>query len=258
MKNKILIYDDIGASGVVVLKKALQEEFSSRKIAVETVSAEDILTKNVLNSSVAAFFMPGAAADDYHLKLGKSGKDLIRSYVESGGIYYGICAGAYFASQKAVFEPKNHKLRKINDYGLNLIDAVAVGTLQKELNIKPYEATANATAVVPLQDAQTNAVYTSYYHGGPWFVCKKKSPVIILTYYNLPAKKLPAVIAEKVSKGLVIASGVHYETTGSALSKCLLPDRTDYRTAQKVISELNRTEYLRRALFQKMMYYTRV
>ena len=256
MKNKILIYDDIGASGVMVLKKALQEEFSSRKIAVETVSAEDILTKNVLNSSVAAFFMPGGAADEYHLKLGKSGKDLIRSYVESGGIYYGICAGAYFASKKAVFEPKNHKLRKINDYGLNLIDAVAVGTLQKELNIKPYEATANATAVVPLQDAQTNVVYTSYYHGGPWFVCKKN--VVILMYYNLPAKKLPAVIAEKVSKGLVIVSGVHYETTGSALSKCLLPDRTDYRTAQKVISELNRTEYLRRLLFHKMMYYTRV
>lgn len=257
VKNKILIYEDIGTAGVAVLKESLKNYFKNQEILIKTVSAEDILTKNVLNSDVIAFFMPGGAADYYHLKLGRKGKDYIRSYVEAGGIYYGICAGAYFASEKAVFEPRIHTLRKISDYGLHLIDAVAIGTLQKELKIKPYEPTADATAVVPLQDADTRELYTSYYHGGPWFVRPKSSQSVVLAYYKLPMKRLPAIIAEKVSKGLVIASGVHYEITGEALEKCLLPVRTDYEKARKVMIRLKRSEYYRQLLFHKMMHYTR-
>ncbi len=258
MKNKILIYDDIGTAGVTVLQEALNKEFSAKGILIETVSADAIIHQNALSSNVVAFFMPGGSADYYHLKLGASGKQFIRSYVESGGIYYGICAGAYFAAKKAVFEPQISHLRKINDYGLNLIDAIAIGTLQKELNIKPYEPTAAATAVVLLQDRINSNSYAAYYHGGPWFVKKAQSKGSVIANYRLPDKSLPAVIVEPIGKGLVIVSGVHYETTATALKKCLVERKADYPIARKIVSELDRVEPLRRALFQKIIDYTRV
>lgn len=256
MKRKILIYDDEGAAGVSVLKEEVQKYF--RNLSVETVSAENILTENVLTPDVKAFFMPGGAADFYHFKLGEKGKALIRSYVEQGGIYYGICAGAYFAASKAIFEFGFPHLKKISAYGLNLIDAVAVGTLQRELGIKPYEPTAEATAVVTLQDADTSAPYASYYHGGPCFICKKNSRTVVLSHYILPERKAPAIVAEKVKKGLVIASGVHYETSGETLEKRLLLSQSDYKTAQKIAKQLKSCEYRRQQLFQKMMYFARM
>lgn len=94
--------------------------------------------------------MPGGAGTPYRHKLEVYGNEKIRSYVRAGGMYYGICAGAYYACEKTVFEADIPELRIVSRCGLDLIKGTAVGTLYKELGILPYSRNASSSAVVEL------------------------------------------------------------------------------------------------------------
>ena len=67
--------------------------------AVRYVDADDIRA-GALDSSARAFFMPGGASRYVAAKLGEKGNARIRDYVAAGGVYVGICAGAYYGCSK--------------------------------------------------------------------------------------------------------------------------------------------------------------
>ena len=48
--------------------------------------------------------MPGGADRPYCAALNGEGNRRIRAFVEAGGAYLGLCAGAYYASQRVEFE----------------------------------------------------------------------------------------------------------------------------------------------------------
>lgn len=74
---------------------------------METVTAHELLsTDNDWEASTALLCFPGGADLPYCKSLGISGMQRIKRYVEyEGGVYLGICAGAYFASGAVIFEP---------------------------------------------------------------------------------------------------------------------------------------------------------
>ena len=137
--KKVLIYQDYGCSDLSNLEKGLREYFVLSNLTIDYTDAADILKNNALNSNVTLFVMPGGAATPYLQKLKTFGNEKIRNYVANGGNYLGICAGAYYACSQVEFEidiPQTAIIR--NADLLNLIDASAIGTLYKELSIRPY------------------------------------------------------------------------------------------------------------------------
>ncbi len=251
MRNKILIYRDYGCADVNTLEQGLKEYFDPRGCQVDFTDAGGIIKDNDLNETVLAFFMPGGAGTPFRRKLEVLGNDKIRSYVRSGGIYYGICAGAYYACRQTVFEQDIPELRIISECGLNLIEGRAVGTLYKELGIRPYAKDAASAAAVNLI-WKDNEKHAAYYHGGPYFELDKRQDNEIMAVYDIE-EKLPAIIRRRYGNGTVIVSGVHFEDKGSVLYQTLHQLRLDSEEALKVAEKLTAGEVSRQRLFNKIM-----
>lgn len=250
-RKTILIYEDYGCADITILLNELKTYFEPRGYTVGLTNAVGIIRGHELNESILAFFMPGGADTPYRQKLAVQGNHLIRNYVKSGGIYYGICAGAYYACRQTIFEKNIPALKVIHQCGLNLIDGKAIGTLYKELNISPFDKNMMSSAAVEViwNDGQK---YIVHYHGGPYFKLSNKKKIDILAYYNLPHKK-PAIISCSYGTGKVIVSGVHFEDSGQALSHIFQKLSFQFKPAQHVAHQLTASEQKRRALFERIM-----
>ncbi len=66
-------------------------------IYCEKVDSNDI--RNGVLTNFDALVIPGGSASVESRSLGKEARDNIRQFVSNGGIYLGVCAGAYLASQ---------------------------------------------------------------------------------------------------------------------------------------------------------------
>ena len=251
MRTKILIYQDYGCSDTTSLNDGLREYFEPRGCSVGFTDAAGIIHGNELNDEVLAFFMPGGAGTPYRHKLQVLGNDKIREYVQNGGIYYGICAGAYYACRKTEFEADIPELKKVTECGLNLLEGRAIGTLYKELGIRPYDKNAASSAAVELI-WNDNSKYTAHYHGGPYFESFNLDENEVLARYNLEGKQ-PAVIGRRYGKGKVILSGVHFEDKGEMLQKSIYALKIDSKQAKKIAEKLAQAETSRQALFNRIM-----
>ncbi len=251
MRNKILIYEDYGCADVSALEKGLKEYFEPRGCIIGFTDAAGIINGGELNENVLAFFIPGGAGTPYRRKLEVLGNEKIREYVAGGGIYYGICAGAYYACRQTIFEADIPELKIISQCGLNLVEGKAIGTLYKELGIRPYAKNAESSAAVELE-WNDGCIYTAHYHGGPYFEADSPNNDNVLARYNF-ADKQPAIISRDFGKGKVILSGVHFEDKGQDLMKAIHTLRSDIQSAHKVAEKLSEQESGRQALFNKMM-----
>ena len=251
MRTKILIYQDYGCSDTTSLNDGLREYFEPRGCSVGFTDAAGIINGGELNDEVLAFFMPGGAGTPYRHKLQVLGNDKIREYVQNGGIYYGICAGAYYACRKTEFEADIPELKKVTECGLNLLEGRAIGTLYKELGIRPYDKNAAWSAAVELIWSD-NSKQTAHYHGGPYFEPFNLDENEVLARYNLAGRQ-PAVIGRRYGKGKVILSGVHFEDKGEMLQKSIYALKIDSKQAKKIAEKLAQAETSRQALFNRIM-----
>lgn len=244
MRNKVLIYEDYGCADISVLAKELRAYFEPRGCRVGFTDANEIISRNSLNQEVLAFFIPGGASTPYRHKLEVLGNAKIRDYVRQGGVYYGICAGAYYACKQTEFEKDLPESRIIAEYKLDLLNAKAVGSLYKELNIEPFAKNPASSAAVELFD-ENGAAVVVHYHGGPYFELNNPENAEILARYNLAGFK-PAVVLQPYGKGKVILSGVHYEDSGEMLAKA----SSDLQKTSQILSQ---NESTRQAFFNKLM-----
>lgn len=202
MARNIVIYQDEGVGEFGL--KCLAEFFSGDDVWF--ANADAIIDGRVLHMA-DIFVMPGGADLPYCRKLDGEGNDNIRAYVEKGGTYLGICAGAYYGCEALEYH-KGREDEICAQRELAFAPAVAVGSIHDLA--APYDLTLNSASVITLQ----NGLQT-YYHGGPYFRLNGK--VDILAYYNLPYIA-PAVIRTPVGKGMAILSGVHFEVTPHQLA----------------------------------------
>ena len=75
--------------------------------------------------------MPGGRDKPYQECLGGEGVEAIKEFVGGGGHYLGICAGAYFASARVVFE-KGTEMEVDEERDLRFFPGTTYGTLFKE------------------------------------------------------------------------------------------------------------------------------
>ncbi len=276
MRKKILIYRDYGCDDVGGLVREIKKYFTSMGCEILYTDAAGIKSGD-LKENVLALFMPGGTVMSYALKLGLTGNQKISEYVKAGGVYFGLCAGAYYACKKVIFEKDVPELSVVSQNSLSLFEATAVGTLHKEFGIRPYSNDESSAAVAGLlwtgglsiapasswlkksvfgvknllkarHKCFLNKEHFAYYHGGPTFEIGKEKKLKVLAVYKDIKGKIPAVISKKIGKGAAIASGVHFETTMEDVLEGLHKRRIDKKQAKKNAALLDKHENSRAAL----------
>lgn len=201
MGRKIAIYADAGTSDFSVF--STRAYFSAYKPIL--CRAENVVSGRIF-SDCGIFIMPGGADLLYCQKLNGGGNANIRRFVEDGGTYLGICAGAYYGCREIAY----HIGRRDEICGareLAFIDACAYGSLPEIAGY--YDETLKTAAWVNIiTDAGT---FKSFYHGGCAFDVADPAAQVIARFADLPGTP-PAILEKKVGKGRVILSGVHFET----------------------------------------------
>lgn len=103
--QQIIVYVDRGVDGVALKHtvKSLQQEVDPAKHAIRRMDAKE-LKSSKWESETALLVIPGGRDIYYHEALDGEGTWKIRHFVEQGGAYLGICAGAYFGASAIEFE----------------------------------------------------------------------------------------------------------------------------------------------------------
>lgn len=203
MGKNIVIYQDegVGEFGLACLKKFFKDD------DVWLATAEAVVDGRVLGMA-DIFVMPGGADLPYCKKLNGAGNDNIRAYVEEGGTYLGICAGAYYGCRAIEF----HKGREDAISGkreLAFTKAMARGSLP---DLAPHYDLTLASAAIAAITLQDGTSVKSFYHGGPTFTGLGPDDEIIARYEDV-AGKPAAILRAYFGDGQAILSGVHLEVS---------------------------------------------
>lgn len=168
-----------------------------------TITADQIRSYGLEKFSI--FVMPGGRDRPYHAALQGTGNERIREFVENGGTYVGICAGAYYGCSRVEFD-KGFPLEVCEDRELKFFDGIAVGPAYGK---GTFEYTSEKGArKAKLKCA--NGILHVYYNGGCTFEGDLSKVEILARYLDLPDHP-PAIIQCTVGKGRAILSGVHIE-----------------------------------------------
>jgi glutamine amidotransferase-like uncharacterized protein len=216
-KQTISIYNDIGVSKeslehtIDMLKQSVHNDYD-----ITLISAKKIINEGISNHT-ALFIMPGGADIPYSLKLAKKGNAQIRSYVEKGGSFLGICAGSYYGAACIEFD-KEGGLEVIGVRELKFFDGCAVGPY-----LVPYNYTEPSGARAPciktiFHDCKETR---TFYNGGGTFTDAEsfENTTILATYED----NASAIIHMPCEKGNVILSALHFE-----YNPLLLDERDPY------------------------------
>jgi glutamine amidotransferase-like uncharacterized protein len=201
----VLIYEDY-VHNHAILHRRLADYFGEGNVAF--CDADAIKAGALDNAKLLV--MPGGADLAYCEKLNGEGNLRIRAFVENGGAYLGLCAGAYYACSKIEW---------------------AMGTDQeiagpRELAFFPGMATGPVYEFIEDGDigkCWEGAVLLDngmmvHYEAGPVFDEVNDPNITVLARYaDLPALP-PAIVSCKIGQGRAVLSGPHVENTGALLT----------------------------------------
>lgn len=164
--------------------------------------------KEILEEGLQKFsflIMPGGRDRPYHAALKGRPNALVRKFVEEGGIYLGICAGAYYGSAQVEFD-QGFPLEVCEARELGFFSGKAVGPAYGKGTFA-YNSD-KGMKIVPIETE--NGIFYSYYNGGCYFDGDFSHVKILARYLDLPGTP-PAIIECPIKKGKAILSGVHIE-----------------------------------------------
>ncbi|PIS03174.1 MAG: hypothetical protein COT85_03900 [Chlamydiae bacterium CG10_big_fil_rev_8_21_14_0_10_42_34] len=173
------------------------------EIEGQPITASDILQGGL--DPISIFIMPGGRDRPYHLALKGDANAQLRTFVEQGGTYLGICAGAYYGCATVDFE-RGHPLEVYESRELCFFKGSAVGPVYGK-GIFDYRSEKGARLAKIGTEVGT---FDVYYKGGCTFEGDLSHVKILARYLDLPNQP-PAIIECKVGKGKAILSGVHIE-----------------------------------------------
>mmetsp|Transcript_44254 Transcript_44254/g.112968 ORF Transcript_44254/g.112968 Transcript_44254/m.112968 type:complete len:295 (+) Transcript_44254:176-1060(+) len=208
------------------LRRVLRPEVQVR------IVTEDEVLEGSWARSCRLLAVPGGADLPYCKALNGRGNKLIREFVEAGGAYLGICAGAYYASGICEFEAGT-SLEVVGERELGFFPGIARGCVYKGFDYRGLDG----AAVVPLRfrpatgDADTWQETHDLVNGGPLFALPGHTPLnpepwpaiearfpgvkVLATYPE--RSDAPAALACSVGRGVAVLCGTHPETNPDAL-----------------------------------------
>lgn len=200
--REILIYSDEGV-GPHSLRACIESLEEASSFPVKAVDHRFLLESAWLEKTALLVF-PGGADRPYQQKFQGAGNRRIVDYVQCGGSYLGICAGAYYASASIEFE-KGSPLEIIEPRELRFFPGRAVGPA-----FGSSEEGAKAISIEWMRDLGLPDGY--HYDGGCYFEAAEKYPTTqILARYRERKGHPAAVILSSVTQGRALLSGIHPE-----------------------------------------------
>ena len=151
-----------------------------------------------LNQRFDAVWFGGGFSSQY--RIGILEHQLLREFVEGGGSFLGICAGAYYAANTMRWHGG------MTDYPLNLFDGDAIGPLP---NVSWGQSTTIALNPGHLANQRSEAALIVYYMDGPYFAWQEHPKIETIATYDVNDK--PAVISFTYGQGRVLLIGPHPE-----------------------------------------------
>ncbi len=220
--SNIIVYAGPGAgqnsisNTISMLRQLVDTEYK-----VIAVGPEYILDPAWIDNT-ALLIMPGGADRPYVAKLNGQGNQNIKRYIEQGGKFLGICAGAYYAADRIEFAKGDLDLEVSGERELKLFPGLVEGptytgfdhrNVQTYKGVRAAKISWNFTQAGPFKLGQELSVF---YYGGGHFVQTQAYPNITVLARYVPehneAKDCPAaIVACTVGNGRAILSGVHFE-----------------------------------------------
>lgn len=203
----IYIYNDTGASkaGIQNCRDALHA-LDPHLYFVKEINAEQTISGE-WRQDAAAFLMPGGADLPYCKKLNGAGNAQIKEYVEAGGTYIGLCAGAYYGAHYCEFHKGDTRgYEVLGERELSFFPGSAVGPVLADYDY----ASESGSRIAKIKWLKSDEVYNVYFNGGCYFNATDQHPnVQILAHYNNKGSEGRAAIVEcQIGKGKALLSGV--------------------------------------------------
>lgn len=167
------------------------------------LTADDILAGGL--DLFSLFIMPGGRDRPYHAALKGLANTKIRTFVENGGTYLGICAGAYYGCAFVEFD-KGFPLEVCEERELCFFPGKAIGPAYGKGTFD-YNSEAGARMA---NIGTVKGMFPIYYNGGCTFEGDYPHVRILARYLDLPGHP-PAIIECAIGQGKAILSGVHLE-----------------------------------------------
>ncbi|PJF38099.1 MAG: biotin--protein ligase, partial [Phototrophicales bacterium] len=152
------------------------------------MTAPDII-QNGIPDYIDLFIIPGGADRPYTQKLNGIGNKRIREYVETGGTYLGICAGAYYGCGTIEFQ-KGTSSAICENRELQFFDGIGTGCLT-DIAPSRYDQTLQSACTTPI-DIEKEEIQTLYW-GGCTFNAPIASNTKIIARYNKLDTHPPAI-----------------------------------------------------------------
>jgi glutamine amidotransferase-like uncharacterized protein len=241
------VYHDQGTGEFsrAALLAALATRFRVRRIY-----ASEILASDAWHASTELLAFPGGADLPYARVLDGAGNASILRYLEAGGAFLGVCAGAYYASRRIAFEAETPDAIT-GQRELALFAGTARGSLHDLA--EPYSlAHLRCAAVAPLRASATQRPLHALYWGGPAFIPDRDANFQPLLAYESPPRL--AALRTDVGKGRVVLSGVHAEVSGAQFPIEVSRFGDDsFEHGMRVGAELSCVEHERRQAFDLLL-----
>lgn len=199
----IKVYDDEGV--VKAPLKTLLFELSDWKR--ETISAKEILETDWEQDTRLLIF-PGGRDVPYHEALKGAGNRRIQEFVEKGGSFLGICAGAYYGCSLVEFD-KGGELEVTGQRELGFFPGTAIGPAYGPGTFHYDSEKGSKASLISTTDGRA---FRAYYNGGCYFEnAERFHEIEVLSYYLEIPGTPAAVICAPRGKGKAILTGVHFE-----------------------------------------------
>jgi biotin--protein ligase len=225
---KIYIYNGEGV-GPRATAQALRFISRLRPLyTVETINANAIINGE-WHSSARLLIIPGGRDIPYHNALQGAGNRAIRSFVEAGGAYLGLCAGAYYGCASVDFD-RGGPLEVLATRELAFYRGAAIGPAYG-VGTFIYDSDAGARASLIDWAGEQRQVY---YDGGCYFSGEDPNMTVLSRYQDIESHP-PAIIECRVGQGKAILSGVHPEFGADAIG-------ARYQTPEVVVTALQKRE----------------
>lgn len=271
---EILVYSDggVGASiNCVTMTTASLRDAASRAnlpYVVRTTTSKELVGSK-WRESCRLLVMPGGRDLPYCEELDGQGNGQISSFVQEGGSYLGICAGAYYGSAYVEFAQGDPDMEVVGPRELAFLPVTAKGPVFPGYSYETNEGAHSAGVAVTKAGGQilglSEEPLSLFYNGGCNFAPRGSGKCsqyqVMLTYTgqseprppNTPsnASSTPGVIGGRVGEGKVMLSGLHFEASVPLLEECYHGD--DYVTTLLPILKLS--EHQRRLLFDSCLLY---
>lgn len=246
----VLLYWDEGVDKYVgnetfhSLKAALDPDlYPIRKVNHQFLAAGE------WEETTSLLVIPGGRDIPYSERLAGKANQRIGQFVEQGGSYLGICAGAYYGSASIEFE-KGGPLEVCGTRELAFFPGSAKGpALGKGRFCYNSDAGVDVARVHVQFGAHVDSfVADIYYNGGCSFAMPEHHPSVnVLGRYQ--ASEAAAIVECCRGKGKAILCGVHPEVRVHSLAK--LSDKSS--NMQKIYSKLIHSEKTREKLWRSIL-----